>query len=432
MPNRPPTRPTPSAPITEFPSPVLDDLIFTERYDHKLASFGPDLLYQAVPEYGTEHPTRAGFRLVFVRLTSPEAEQWYDWVYVNDRSNQDTYNYELSYPAGDPDFPLVQRTYLIRRSEYVPLAEGAEDPGVDAAGDPQFPGALLTRQRLVRLEDPQLDSLYVLVQRWYEIVPGKVMHVGDNLDGADAIQKYRIIISRYQQRVSIETLLPVLPIVGSEVTVSLGVALTALKLEWEAVNWSVDQAYVLSARILPLEDSDTYGTFEFEVGCKPPVRYEYPSVGFTFPGVFDILAPWFEAGAADGYTTPMPWAGVHYSTIAPKSMNPTARVSYSYFIEGEQDPSPEKFRVVSPAAASRFWRDLPHNTIHPEVTITEYIAVGLSFVGTTVEYFPASTPATYEDTDVLLISSEDETWRGLIKERRTVRVSEATDPYDFA
>ena len=90
----------------------------------------------------------------------------HDWFFLNERANEDDYNFETAYEGEDPEFPIVTRTYVMLRSRY----EAAEFTETD----PVIEGLTLSSQRQLRVEDPVVDSLFVGVQRVYQRIPGKV------------------------------------------------------------------------------------------------------------------------------------------------------------------------------------------------------------------------------------------------------------------
>lgn len=180
--------PPPGVAVFSFPSPKVTDLLHVERHDHSKATFGPQSAYREVPEYGTAHPANADFRLTLIRKVDdfPEIGHWYDWVFVNDRASQDDYNFQITYREGNTDYPVYTRTYLIRRTEYEPNDPGAADPAiaelVQVGGD-----------KLTRIEVDWLDSLYVVVTRSFEKVPGLTITTpqldGNGVIGAVDIQQ---------------------------------------------------------------------------------------------------------------------------------------------------------------------------------------------------------------------------------------------------
>lgn len=147
--------------IFEFPTPNLNDRVFHERHDSTQMNY-------VVPPYGTLHPNQTkyeGFKLAMVKPADEVG--WVLWFYLNERLNQDEYNYEIQYPYPDTDYPIYVRTYVLLRSS-LPEAE----PAAGSEYPPEGSGFFLTDHKQVRLQDPMMDSLFVGVQRIYERLPG--------------------------------------------------------------------------------------------------------------------------------------------------------------------------------------------------------------------------------------------------------------------
>jgi len=162
-----PRLPSPGYTVAEFPSPNLADKVLTEVYDHTRSHFGPRNRYTEIPAYGTEHPDQPDFLLVHVKLEAPE--RMYKWYWVNDRLSEDDYNYSISYPEDDEDYPRIVRDYLVRRTEFASVDVD------DHVADPTFATTFLTSQQLKRIDDPVLNSLYVNVEEVYEVIPGPLV-----------------------------------------------------------------------------------------------------------------------------------------------------------------------------------------------------------------------------------------------------------------
>lgn len=392
-------------PQITYPTPDTDDLLLVEDVPITKTGYTP-------LTYGSGRDQDTTLKLVWqAPLSIGNNELVHRRVWSTDRTtaSQDAYNYDISYPSGDPDYPLVKRTYILPRSTYAAVAEGTADSA--------FSGCVLTRQRVGRIGDPQLDSRYILVERWFEKVPGKVTL------SEDEDTEHRVIIYTHRQMIA-DADLPVTNALSS----TLGASYTNGKLlEWNASAWTTGAGYVIDAKKLPIEDSTAYVERVVQYCAKPPTRYSFPSQGYTFPGIYQLIAGGSWINFDEGYKTKHPWAGVDYTFIAARTMLRPVQEKFSYFLEGSQPAFPDLWRVVSPASASRFL-PIPANTIHPAFSITEF---GADIVTAVVETYPASTPPSYSYADVLLISCEDVTWRGRIKMRREVRISETRSPYTF-
>jgi hypothetical protein len=156
--------PAPAKGIESFPTPVIDDVVIAEVVN----AWKGD--YQKL-EYGTlwkdvsHAPNQGSFpehKLVFQQPTSEDG-QWIKRIWVNDRVNQDSYNYAIKYSAGSQQHPIYIRNYVVPRETYTPLP--------DRTPDPLFPIALLVDEEANRIEG-ELDSKYVSVTRVYETLPG--------------------------------------------------------------------------------------------------------------------------------------------------------------------------------------------------------------------------------------------------------------------
>jgi hypothetical protein len=156
--------PAPAKGIESFPTPVIDDVVIAEVVN----AWKGD--YQKL-EYGTlwkdvsHAPNQGSFpehKLVFQEPTSEDG-QWIKRIWVNDRVNQDSYNYAIKYSAGSQQHPIYIRNYVVPRETYAPLPDGTPDP--------LFPIALLVDEEANRIEG-ELDSKYVSVTRVYETLPG--------------------------------------------------------------------------------------------------------------------------------------------------------------------------------------------------------------------------------------------------------------------
>jgi len=159
-----PINPAPAKGIESFPTPVIDDVVIAEVVN----SWKGD--YQKL-EYGTlwkdvsHAPNQGSFpehKLVFQQPTSEDG-QWIKRIWVNDRVNQDSYNYAIKYSAGSQQHPIYIRNYVVPREGYAPLPDGTPDP--------LFPTAVLVDEEANRTEG-ELDSKYITVTRVYETLPG--------------------------------------------------------------------------------------------------------------------------------------------------------------------------------------------------------------------------------------------------------------------
>ena len=156
--------PAPAKGIESFPTPVIDDVVISEVVNSWKGDYQP-LEYGVLWKDVSHAPNQGSFpehKLVFQQPTSEDG-QWVKRIWVNDRVNQDSYNYAIKYSAGSQEHPIYIRTYIVPRETYAPLLDGTPDP--------LFPGALLVDEEAVRNEG-ELDSKYITVTRVYETLPG--------------------------------------------------------------------------------------------------------------------------------------------------------------------------------------------------------------------------------------------------------------------
>lgn len=156
--------PAPAKGIESFPTPVIDDVVISEIVNSWKGDYQP-LEYGVLWKDVSHAPNQGSFpehKLVFQQPTSEDG-QWVKRIWVNDRVNQDSYNYAIKYSAGSQEHPIYIRTYIVPREGYAPLPDGTPDP--------LFPTALLVDEEATRNEG-ELDSKYITVTRVYETLPG--------------------------------------------------------------------------------------------------------------------------------------------------------------------------------------------------------------------------------------------------------------------
>lgn len=146
--------------VSSYPTPEIADAILAVVKDISVASYKVDA-------YGTAHPDEKNYPGYRLSLIVPDdAAKTAKWFYVSDRQNQEDYNYALSYSQNDPDFPIVQRRYVLPRSDYVAAEAGTADT--------KFAGTVLTTEKTQSSTGhPELDALYILVDRVFETLPGQ-------------------------------------------------------------------------------------------------------------------------------------------------------------------------------------------------------------------------------------------------------------------
>jgi hypothetical protein len=155
---------TPGKPIVaDFPTPNLADRIKFVSRDARLAE------HAEPPEKGSKFDgPEAGKMDGWVFATRRPADQvgWVQDFYLNERENQDAYNFSVDYPYPTTDAPRVNRTYVYLREDFADLT-----PPDLSAVDTAFPQLRLVDYKQIRLEDPVLDSLFIGVQKVFEPRP---------------------------------------------------------------------------------------------------------------------------------------------------------------------------------------------------------------------------------------------------------------------
>jgi hypothetical protein len=162
--NKPPMPQAPGKGIKSFPTPVIDDVVITEivnawKGDYKALDYG--VKWDEAPHASMQgsHPEH---KLVFQDPASADGE-WIKRIWVNDRVNQDSYNYAIKYSGGSQSHPIYIRTYVLPRESYAPLP--------DLTPDDVYPTALLVEEEVQRNEG-ELDSKYIKVTRVFETLQG--------------------------------------------------------------------------------------------------------------------------------------------------------------------------------------------------------------------------------------------------------------------
>lgn len=177
-----PHRPVPAKPITQsFPTPELKDRILVVRKDARAGGY-------RLPEKGAAFigPDSERFKdFKFATARPSDQTGWVDWFFVNERLNQDDYNFTVEYPWVDKNYPRVTRTYVILREDRV-------DPDPDAT-DPANENLSLIDSKITRLEDLVLDSLFIAVQNVFERVPAPIAFGSNKFDSV-LPYKFRVAV----------------------------------------------------------------------------------------------------------------------------------------------------------------------------------------------------------------------------------------------
>ena len=191
--------------VISYPTPNTSDTLFFETKGvQQIDTIG------GAPAYGTVHPNTTRYpnhKLCFIENIEDDQKQQ-RWWYVNDRTAQEAYNYEISYPyGGDTQFPRLTRTYIVDRGTQ-PIALGTADvsspftstdtyirsgsasdeylrpDGTSRYLRPALPSAVLVFQSEKPLEG-QIGSLYVQQTRIYDVIPGSATNDASGITQAD-------------------------------------------------------------------------------------------------------------------------------------------------------------------------------------------------------------------------------------------------------
>jgi hypothetical protein len=82
---------------------------------------------------------------------------------------------------------------------------------------------------------------------------------------------------------------------------------------------------------------------------------------------------------------------------------------------------PEIYQVTTQAQLSRAFPQISSNTVHPAFSVTEYLDNG-SYAQ--IEKFPSSTPASYSDSQTLIVGASEQPVLGPIYMKQVVKVRE--------
>jgi hypothetical protein len=263
--------------VKSYPTPLPVDLIFYELVDSTLPRNADGQWEPGQPHWDPERYPH--HELVLVKQSSGRAgfdgEQ--EWWYAAKRENQDEYNYEVL--GGEQ----VVRTYIIKREDYLqnPLPSDSDSiidpdtefyypPAGEESPDILFPAYCFADDTQKR-GDPELDSLYVVIQRRF-IRPVTVDYVYDNNF------KRNVRITKRVIPATTEAPAPSEP--GSNVEIQDGNFFHSVEITKELVV-----------------DPD---------GSDPPYPYELPEIPATqdyrFPSKLesvDLVGAWAWASAAD-------------------------------------------------------------------------------------------------------------------------------------
>lgn len=131
-----------------------------------------------LPEKGSPYDGRERERYegwVFATAQPSDKVGWTDFYYLNERANQDAYNFSIEYPWVDKEYPRYTRTYVVLRSDFEEPCPHQKDTADERC--------VLIEYKVTRLEDQVLDSLFVGVTKIFERVPAPTKIVLDRPEG---------------------------------------------------------------------------------------------------------------------------------------------------------------------------------------------------------------------------------------------------------
>lgn len=150
--------------VLSYVTPKVADVIFYELRDSRIPA-------NKSFTYGDAHPDAYNYpnhQLVYVSPASQDG--WQKWVYAAVRGNQNDYNFEVTAIQGySSGWDTGTRTYVIKRSEFLDGSWIATyDTPSNSGGTWSLSSYSLVGHagdfRCIRIEDAELDSLFVVIQ----------------------------------------------------------------------------------------------------------------------------------------------------------------------------------------------------------------------------------------------------------------------------
>lgn len=170
-----PPQPVPDYGIASYPTPKIHDRIVREVHDSQGQPYEP--LPYGTPYNSVVHTayqvSLPDHQLAFQGPAPGDPSgRMVQRIWVNPRANADSYNYSTKFSDEDPDYPIIIRTNVVKRDEWVP-----KEP---LTPDPVNPECLLISQEMLNETDPpDINSLYVTIVEVYERIPGPIVTTGD-------------------------------------------------------------------------------------------------------------------------------------------------------------------------------------------------------------------------------------------------------------
>jgi hypothetical protein len=452
--------------VPTYPTPSVPDfykkdghIILMEKVSAEKGAYNPLPLDGSVTYKGRDANKWPSTLYLVAQRPTPDGE-FVMRFWANDRSlaSQNAWNYNITYSAENPDFPVYSRQYIIPRSKYKtsgypPFVLGTPDP--IAGGNTK-----ITKQTMMELGDENpLRSRYVSVQVIYETIPGPVItsHVINSFGAAETNTKQlvtpatipdstyspsRLLVSDTVNAVDStksmrETkIMDAYPVDFSfyEVTHDLATVKNTIQMKLRSDITPPQPSDFDSGVTLDINDSpiafpwirrtikslpvDGYGN-----PILPPTRIEHNTITYTFPGIIYSWQANLEIGP-DGKKSNAKAQFSFFENRFPISMMITAKNVITYHV-GEQDLSGLNFWAVTTRPWAKIYFNLPDDTIHPPApaSLTNQ-AANRGGVAYAIAGGQASSPSTYIPGQELLIGGDCKRWQGNIFMKRLVYVQE--------
>lgn len=200
-------------PVIDHVSPDIRDLLVYIEVDSRLAGY-------KIPEYGSKYVGPRGNTVLdpwadvdpqpvgrfddheLVHVTLADERGMVRWYYARQREDQAQYNWQYTpRGVGGDGYPSYTRTYIVKRdtvSEHVESYPDPNNPAADLGGDqflnygdadpdkpagPWWHDFVFAEGTIERINDENLDSLYVLLVRRFDRLCDKTVVTEDNRFG---------------------------------------------------------------------------------------------------------------------------------------------------------------------------------------------------------------------------------------------------------
>ena len=451
--------------VPQYPTPNVPDfysknghIILVDKVSAEKGNYNPQPLDGSVVYAGRDANKWPSDLYLVAEIPEPTG-QYVMRYWANDRSlsSQNPWNFNVSYSAENPSYPIYSRVYTIPRSSY---GTAGFPPFSLLSSDPIYGGSTrVVKQQMAKLgDDNPLRSRYVSVQVVYESIPGPLVQ-GEKIDSNGATQ----IIT--EQTVSPSTVpsadqvdgsgnylvadevspvdstkstrkrvvLPALPPTLTHYEVSSDLAV--IKNDVSEIIRQDLAPPVISGAILDIIDTPmafpwvkrTVKSLPLDGSGNPilpPTRTEFRTITYTFPGIIYSWQVNVRKEKGTGKTEEIKSQISFFENRYPLSMMITAKDIITYSV-GPVDLSGLPFWNVKTRPWAKLFFNIPENTIHPPAP------VGLSLeranrggVNYAISGGQGSDPAFYIPGQSLLIGGDCKRWQGNIFIKRLTYVQE--------